>query len=130
MKKKIKTRILTRQTFEYFTQRNESCMYHSDPLAKKWNVHVSSLRLNFINFYFKRCILKSNSDIWFSITEKKQSCLVDKHLSFTIVTKHMIITRLLHVLDNGIPTYNTIQLIRILLSVNCLKAQPFEIMGK
>lgn len=34
-KKKIKTRILTRQTFEYFTQRNESCMYHSDPLAKK-----------------------------------------------------------------------------------------------
>lgn len=128
-KKKIKTRILTRQTFEYFTQRNESCMYHSDPLAKKWNVHVCSLRLNFTNFYFKRCILKSNSDIWFSITEKKQSCLVDiKHLSVTIVTKHMIITCLL--LNNGIPTYNTIQLIRILLSVNCLKAQPFEIMGK
>lgn len=97
---------------------------------KNENVHVCSLRLNFINFYFKRCILKSNSDIWFSITEKKQSCLVDKHLSFTIVTKHMIITRLLHVLDNGIPTYNTIQLIRILPSVNCLKAQPFKIMGK
>lgn len=131
MKKKIKTRILTRQTFEYFTQRNESCMYHSDPLAKKWNVpvHVCFLILNFINFYFKRCILKSNSDIWFSITEKKQSCLVDiKHLSVTIVTKHMIITCLL--LNNGIPTYNTIQLIRILLSVNCLKAQPFKIMGK
>lgn len=128
-KKKIKTRILTRQTFEYFTQRNESCMYHSDPMAKKWNVHVCSLSLNFINFYFKRCILKSNSDIWFSITERKQSCLVDiKHLSVTIVTKHMIITCLL--LNNGIPTYNTIQLIRILLSVNCLKAQPFKIMGK
>lgn len=127
-KKKIKTRILTRQTFEYFTQRNESCMYHSDPLAKKWNVHVCSLSLNFINFYFKRCILKSNSDIWFCITEKKQSCLVDKHLSFTIVTKHMIITCLL--LNNGIPTYNTIQSIQILLSVNCLKAQPFKIMGK
>lgn len=96
---------------------------------KNENVHVCSLRLNFINFYFKRCILKSNSDIWFSITEKKQSCLVDiKHLSVTIVTKHMIITCLL--LNNGIPTYNTIQLIRILLSVNCLKAQPFKIMGK
>lgn len=96
---------------------------------KNENVHVCSMRLNFINFYFKRCILKSNFDIWFSITEKKQSCLVDiKHLSVTIVTKHMIITCLL--LNNGIPTYNTIQLIRILLSVNCLKAQPFEIMGK
>lgn len=128
MKKKIKTRILTRQTFEYFTQRNDACTIQILWL-KNENVHVCSLRLNFINFYFKRCILKSNSDIWFSITEKKQSCLVDiKHLSVTIVTKHMIITCLL--LDNGIPTYNTIQLIRILLSVNCLKAQPFEIMGK
>lgn len=46
-KKKIKTRILTRQTFEYFTQRNESCMYHSDPLAKKWKCTCLLLEIKF-----------------------------------------------------------------------------------
>lgn len=99
-------------------------------------IYVCSLISNFINFYFDICFdwrekkktpSKQYSDIWFCITEKKQSCTVDNyiHLSVTIVTKQTIFTWLLW---NTHTHHN--QLLQILFSVNnyCLKAQPFKIM--
>lgn len=50
-KKKKSTKILTRQTLEYFTQRNDT--FRSFWLKMK--IYVCSLISNFINFYFDIC---------------------------------------------------------------------------
>lgn len=74
LKKKKSTKILTRQTLEYFTQRNDT--FRSFWLKMK--IYVCSLISNFINFYFDICFdwrekkntpSKQYSDIWFCITE-------------------------------------------------------------
>lgn len=125
LKKKKSTKILTRQTLEYFTQRNDT--FRSFWLKMK--IYVCSLISNFINFYFDICFdwrkkkehLVSNILTFDFVSQNRNSI----HLSVTIVTKQTIFTWLLW---NTHTHHN--QLLQILFSVNnyCLKAQPFKIM--
>lgn len=74
LKKKKSTKILTRQTLEYFTQRNDT--FRSFWLKMK--IYVCSLISNFINFYF---------DICFDWRKKKEH-LVSNILTFDFVSQN------------------------------------------